>query len=660
MRSKKDLNAMKLKKELGLLEVFCISSGAMISSGLFVLPAIAYSKAGPYVIFAYMLAGILVIPTILSKAELVTAMPKTGGVYYFTDRSMGPMMGTLGGLAAWFSLAFKSAFALLGIGIFALLFNPGLTILQIKIIAVICVLIFTVVNLLGVKLAGRIQTFIVITLLVLLTLYVITGVFFIDSSRFRPETSIGLGSVFATAGLVFVSYAGTTKIAAVAGEVKDPGRNLPLGMFFSWGVVTMLYIMVIFVTVGTVAPGELRDTLTPITLGGEVSMGLFGIIIMSFAAILAYISTGNAGILAASRDPMAMGKDDLLPRTFGNVSKRGTPWVAILFTSAFMIVVVLFLDLEDFVKTASTLKLILFILANLALIFMRESNIRHYRPKYKAPFYPYVQIFGIIGYGFLIFQMGSVPLMITGIFLACGLGWYFIYAHGKIKREYALLHVVERVIGIKSTDHLLDEELREVLIERDNILESRFEQNIKKCTVLDLKYFVPPEEFAEKVAEPLAKHLNMSEDELYFRLINREKKSNIMVRPGFAVISFHIKGRNKFEIELVRTKRGARFSDEFPAVRAAFIVVSSSDEQNFYLHSLMWMVQIAETVDFEKEWINAKDSNELREIILKSWRKRGIESLDIKEIEKGSQEIIKIEEKKESKEIKGDIDEEDR
>ncbi len=647
---------MKLKKELGLLEVFCISSGAMISSGLFVLPALAFTKAGPYVIFAYMIAGILVIPTVLSKAELVTAMPKTGGIFFFTDRSMGPMMGTLGGLAAWFSLAFKSAFALLGIGIFALLFNPGLSVLQIKLIAVICILIFTVINLIGVKLAGKIQSVIVFILLALLIVYVVAGVFFIDISRFRPSPPVGLGSVIATAGLVFVSYAGTTKIAAVAGEVKDPGRNLPLGMFFSWGVVSMLYILVIFVTVGVLSPSKLQDTLTPITAGGNAIMGVFGVVLMGTAAILAYVSTGNAGILAASRDPMAMGKDELLPGIFAKVSERGTPWVAILFTSGFMVVVILFLNLEEFVKTASTLKLILFILANLSLIFMRESNIRHYRPKYKAPLYPYIQIFGIIGYGFLIIQMGSVPLIITGIFLACGLGWYFIYAHGKIKREYAFLHVVERVIGVKSTDHLLDEELREVLIERDNIIESRFEQNIRNCTVLDLKYFIAPEEFAEKVAKPLAKRLDLSEDELYRRLMKREKSSNIIVRPGFAVISFHIKGRNKFEIELVRTRRGARFSEDFPPVRAAFIVVSSPDEQNFYLHSLMWMVQIAERVDFEKEWINAKSSDELRDIILESWRKRRTELPVIEDIEKGGQLI----EKKEDELKQGDENEEKR
>ena len=96
-----------------------------------------------------------------------------------------------------------------------------------------------------------------------------------------------------------------------------------------------------------------------------------------------------------------------------------------------------------------------------------------------------------------------------------------------------------------------------------------------------------------------------------------------MVRPGYAIISFHIKGRKKFEIALVRTKRGARFSDKLPTVHAAFIIVSSSDMQSFYLHSLMWMVQIEEEADFEKEWKKAKSDEELRQVILSSWKKYG-------------------------------------
>jgi amino acid transporter/mannitol/fructose-specific phosphotransferase system IIA component (Ntr-type) len=521
------------------------------------------------------------------------------------------MMGTLGGLTAWLSLAFKSAFALLGIGLFLVLFNPGFTEDQIKLIAMGCCLIFAVINIVGVKLAGKIQTYMVISLITLLVLYVIVGSFSVEFSRYTPFAPKGIGSIFATAGLVFVSFAGTTKIAAVAGEVKNPGRNLPLGMFLSWGIVSVLYISVIFVTVGVVDSGVLENPQNlPISLGGEATMGLFGLLIMSIAAFLAFVSTGNAGILAASRDPMAMGEDELLPGVFQKVSRRGTPWFSILFTAGFMMAIIWFLKLEDFVKTASTLKLLLFILANLALIFMRESNRKHYKPKFKAPLYPWVQIIGILGMGFLISRMGNIPLMITGIFIVCALTWYFIYSHGKIKREYALLHVLERVIGAKR-DHVLDEELREILIERDNVTKTRFEEKIKNCEILDLDYFVAPADFAKNVSERLAKRLKMSEKKLYGLLLKREKDSNIIVRPGGALISFHIKGRNKFEIVIVRTKKGAVFSEESPPVHAAFIVVSSHDEKSFYLHSLMWIVQILEKIDFEKNWIKAKNKNEL-------------------------------------------------
>jgi mannitol/fructose-specific phosphotransferase system IIA component (Ntr-type) len=81
---------------------------------------------------------------------------------------------------------------------------------------------------------------------------------------------------------------------------------------------------------------------------------------------------------------------------------------------------------------------------------------------------------------------------------------------------------------------------------------------------------------------------------------------------------------------LVRTKKGARFSKDTPPVRAAFIIIATPDRQNFYLHSLMWLVQIEEQTDFEKAWIDAKDSKELREVILKSWKKRSDEFLELK------------------------------
>ncbi|MBT7303970.1 MAG: amino acid permease, partial [Victivallales bacterium] len=134
-------------KDLGFFDLFCIASGAMISSGLFVLPGIVYAKIGPVSFVAYLIASLLVIPAMLSQAELSTAMPKSGGTYFFIDRSMGPGFGTLAGLSSWFALSFKSAFALLGIGAFAVLVFPDLGAWQIKAIAAVFCILFGVLNL---------------------------------------------------------------------------------------------------------------------------------------------------------------------------------------------------------------------------------------------------------------------------------------------------------------------------------------------------------------------------------------------------------------------------------------------------------------------------------------------------------------------------------
>ena len=94
-----------LDKNLTLFDVYAMSTGAMFSSGLFLLPGIAAAATGNSVFLAYLCAGFLILPAMYCMAELSTAMPKAGGTYYFLDRAMGPLMGTIGGLdpgSPWF------------------------------------------------------------------------------------------------------------------------------------------------------------------------------------------------------------------------------------------------------------------------------------------------------------------------------------------------------------------------------------------------------------------------------------------------------------------------------------------------------------------------------------------------------------------------------
>ncbi len=617
-----------LKKELGLLDVFCIASGAMISSGLFVLPGLAYAKAGPAIILAYGLASILIIPSVLAKAELSTAMPKAGGSYFFIDRSMGPLMGTIGGFAAWFSLAFKSAFALVGIGLFAMIFNPGFTEFQMKLVAVGFCIVFAAINIRGVGHTGKTQIILVSMLLALLVFYILAGIFFIQPDHFTSFVPYGTFSIFSTAGLIFVSFGGLTKICSVAEECKEPGRNIPLGMFLSWGLISLLYLLVITVTVGVVEPADLlgpggAGSTTPISLGAGVIFGPVGFFIMAFAAILAFVSTANAGLLAASRDPMAMGKDQLLPEIFAHVSKRGTPTVSILFTTSFMIFVILFLDLEGLVKTASTLKILLFIFVLLAMIIMRQSNIRHYRPKFKAPLYPWIQIIGLIGLILLLTQMGLLPMVLVSCFIGGSLGWYWFYARDKIWREYTLLHLVEKIKGEKSTGYLVDEELREILISRDEVTEKRFLHILDNCEIVDLYKYLLPDNFMKLMAERLSKRLRIKEERIY-RLLKNRKDSNFIMHPGVAIFSHIIRGKNKFEMVVVRSRKGLMMGDSSEPIHTFFLIIASADQESFYLHSLMWIVEMAGNPDFDAKWIDAKDKKELRQVLINAWVNREI------------------------------------
>jgi len=609
----------KLKKELGFLDVFCIASGAMISSGLFILPGLASARVGPSLFLSYIIASCLALPALLSKAELATAMPKAGGDYFFITRSMGLSVGTVGGAASWFSLSLKSAFALVGMGAYIALIMQ----VPIKIVAIFLCVFFVALNIKGVKEAGMFQRFLVFGLFATLLFYVFYGFPSIDIKRFVPFVPFGKPAIFATAGFVFISYGGLTKIASLAEEVKNPGRNIPLGMILSLVIVTIFYAMVIFITTGVLDPEKLHNSLTPISDGAHVFMGGFGNMVMVAAALLAFISTANAGIMAASRYPMAMARDRILPTFFKRVNpRRDTPTYSILFTGLFMIAAILFLRLELLVKVASTFLILLYIFINLAVVIMRESKIQNYQPKFRAPLYPWLQLAGVVSGLFLIFKMGTTTYIIALSFITTALIWYMVYVRPRVKREFALVHVIERITAKELTTSHLEQELKEILRERDNIVEDRFDRLIGDCTILDLKGSFTVEEFFKKASSVLAKESGADEALICEFLVKREKESSTVIRPGLAIPHIVIEGKRKFRILLARCAEGISFPCIGPKVHVVFMLLGSRDERNFHLRALAAIAEIAQGKEFDKRWMSARNTRELRDIVLLAERKR--------------------------------------
>ena len=414
--------------------MIAIGLGGMLGTGIFVLPGLAATKIGASLWLAYLVAAICILPAAYSKSELATAMPSSGGAYVFIERAFGPLFGTISGLGLWIALVLKCAFALVGIGAYVLVVLDMDSEAITKSVGLGFLFLVFLLNIVGAKKAGNFQSYAVLVALLVLAALFVLGIQSMDQAtpffaKLKEETVELAGHkdfIFAVA-FVYLSYSGVTKVAAIAEEIKNPDKNLPLGMILSLFIITTIYVLISFVLTANVSLSELAGNYNPIhTLALDLNVSSFEIsgihvvgAFIALIAVLTLLSTINAGVLASSRFPFAMSRDGLLPKFWSQVHKKFlTPINTIAITCFAIALVVLFLDVFEIAKLASAFKVMMFISVNLAVIVLRETSAQWYQPKYKSPLYPWVQIFGIITGFVLLFYLGFTPfLAIVAIFL---------------------------------------------------------------------------------------------------------------------------------------------------------------------------------------------------------------------------------------------------
>jgi mannitol/fructose-specific phosphotransferase system IIA component (Ntr-type) len=367
--------------------------------------------------------------------------------------------------------------------------------------------------------------------------------------------------------------------------------------------------------------------LTPLSLAAEEFLGPPGAMLLSIAAILAFVTTGNGGILAASRNPLAMSRDHLLPKFFDRLSSTfGTPYVSILATCGFMVAMILLLDIGSLVKVASTMKLILFLLVNLAVLIMRRSGLQNYKPLYRSPLFPFLQVIGIIVYLFVIVELTTkldrIPLWTLLGFFLFSVAWYFAYVRPRSDRESALVYMVRSAIAREIQRGRMEEELREIALERDEVIRDRFDHLVAASIVLDLPHATTANEMFRQAAEHLAPRLNTEATVLWDRFLRREGESSTQVQPGLAIPHVIVDGEGLFDVMLVRCAGGIYFGADQPPVTTVFILVGSADERKFHLQALMAVATIVQEQEFTQRWLDAHGPEELRDIVLLSGRQR--------------------------------------
>lgn len=416
-----------LERKLGLFSVVILSLSAMLGSGLFVLPSLAMMELGDGnlplggIWLAYLFAGLVILPGAISKSELASAMPSSGGAYVYIEKTFGPIIGTISGLGLWANFMLKSAFALIGFRAYLWVLE-GILDVSINLDYAVMIMLGLIVgiNILGAKSIKKVQTPVVlvsVTYLMFVCIYaLLTMELNWDAAISREALGADWHSFSSTAALVFVSYIGVTKVAAVGGEIKDPSKNMPYGILISLFFSVFLYVFVTLTMAITVDPlsyvenGHARED--PIYVFALIVGGKTIATIAATFAAFTVLSGSLAGIMAASRFLFAMARDNLLPDLFENVhSKYDTPHWAIIGTGLSMAAAILFLPVHDVAELASGFNLMVFILINACVLVLRNSAKSHwYKPEWKSPLYPFTQIFGILTGSVLIYAMGFKAL----------------------------------------------------------------------------------------------------------------------------------------------------------------------------------------------------------------------------------------------------------
>lgn len=626
----------RLHKELGLFDVYAISTGAMFSSGFFLLPGLAAAQTGPSVALAYLVASLFILPAMFSVAELSTAMPRAGGNYFFLDRALGPLVGTVGGLGTWLALVLKSAFALVGMGAYLGLYLD----VPIEPLAIALTMLFMFINIVGAKESSGLQRVLVTALVFIMAFFVVQGLVAVFGGaavapleeRMTPFLAFGFQGFMATVGFVFVSYAGLTKVSSVAEEIRNPDRNIPLGMLLSLATATFVYTVGVFIIVAVLPAEILRDDLTPVATAAEAFFawvpGGGGVILVVVAAIAAFASTGNAGILAASRYPLAMARDQLMSPRFAVLGRFQTPTFSIVTTALLMVASIVFLDVEAIAKLASAFMLLLFSMLCIAVVIMRESRIEGYDPGFRSPMYPWLQIVGFVAPFWLIAEMGELAVLFTLGLVALTIGWFFSYGRSRTERAGAIFHTFAR---LGERQHAgLDVELRGIVKEKGLREEDPFDEVVARAAVLDLEREKAFGTVIEEAAAILAKRTGIA-SELLRAGFEEEMVAGFMpVARGAALPHLRIGGLERPEMLIVRSRDGIEVESKpggaapdrpiRERVHAVFFLLSPEDEPGQHLRLLGHLATHVDDEGFVDRWLAASDVDEVRATLLREER----------------------------------------
>jgi basic amino acid/polyamine antiporter, APA family len=483
-----------LSRNLSLFSIIMIGVGGMIGAGIFVLTGTAAGVAGPAVILAFILNGIVTLFTAAAYAELGSAYPEAGGGYLWVKEGLGNLNGFLAGWMDWFAHVVVGTLYALAFGRFAteMMLMAGLDPLfglsihqQSLIFTGLIVGFFTFLNAKGSSETTMVGNVVTMTKIVILGFFIIFGMKAMFNTADWPAVFLddfmpyGAWGIFTAMGIIFIGFEGYEIISQSSEEAINPKRNIPRAIFWSIGIVVVIYVLVGITAIGSVQPpagmtaytylGEKKE-IAIIEVAGQTFPWGAGRVLLLISGLVSTMSALNATTFSSSRVSFAMGREHNLPPIFAKVHpKNFTPYMAVIFSGSLMLIFGLFLPIDDVAAAAAIMFLLLFLQVNVAVMTLRKK-----RPDldrgFITPWFPFIPIVAIVLNAFLalnLFSFSPIAWYVAIAWLIVGALAYFGYfsqyeAQEKpkeilleevlVRREYSVMVPVEtereaRIVG---------------------------------------------------------------------------------------------------------------------------------------------------------------------------------------------------------------------
>jgi len=447
-----------LVRNLSLFDITMVGVGAMIGAGIFVLTGIAAGTAGPALILAFALNGIVTVFTAMAYAELGSAIPEAGGGYLWIKEGLPAWNAFIAGWMSWFAHAVAGSLYALGFGAYLnlVLSNFGFHIFGLspdlteKLIAVLIAVLFVLINFKGVSETGMIGNFVTLGKIGILAIFIGSGMIAIFEhpeymEKFTPFAPEGVSGILVAMGLTFVAFEGYEIIVQAGEEVENPRKNIPKAVFISLLIVLTVYLLVAFTSVGAIETGSSESTWQ--WLGKYAELGLvegahqfmpYGKLLLLVAGLLSTMSALNATTFSSTRVSFAMGRDRNLPDVFAKIHEgTRTPYIALFMSGVLIIVMAVTAPIEDVAAAASVMFLLLFLQVNIAVITIRKKYGDKLRYGYLMPFYPVLPVVSIaliLAITVFMFHFSAFALGFIICWIFIGFIIYYFYA-SKRERE---------------------------------------------------------------------------------------------------------------------------------------------------------------------------------------------------------------------------------